>query len=538
MQNCPSGANFPAESLSNQPPVMKRFLQFILFVFLLSSAVSALYLWKTRRDGDGWSFGSPTSSTGGRRVPEKFTPAKEPTVDLKDVDILAAMSKQQIKLAAAVIPSVVSIATQRNVRQRPTDPWAELFSRLDPRQNRPQSSLGSGAIVSKEGHIVTNNHVIEGMDQIRVHLHDGREVPAKVIGTAPNNDLAVLKIDAGDLKPLPFGDSDRVEVGEMVFAVGNPFGLDETLTQGIISAKGRRTSENAAEFLQTDAAINPGNSGGPLVSVRGELVGINTMIYSQTGGSVGIGFAIPSAVVRRILESVLKNGRLVSGYLGVSADSRPGNDQPGVRVAEVTPNSPAEAAGIKPGDVIVKFNDRAVKDIMALRNRIAETEIDKNVAIELMRDGKPMTVNVAIKEMPAEGLAQTNPGRPGSPFQPRPRPQQPGPQQPGGSGKSAPLDRDNPLSGIEVTELTSRVAQQMNLPANIRGVVVREVARESNAAAYLRENDIIEEVNQQPIGSPDEFRQAAGMAAQGGGDVMLQVIRGRARSFVIVPAER
>ncbi|MBS0659458.1 MAG: trypsin-like peptidase domain-containing protein [Verrucomicrobia bacterium] len=519
---------------------MKRFLQFILFVFLLSSAVSALYLWKTRRDGDTWGFGTPTSSAGGKRVPEKFTPAKEPAIDVKDVDILAAMSRQQIKLAAAVIPSVVSIATQRNVRQRPADPWAELFSRLDPRQNRPQSSLGSGAIVSKEGHIVTNNHVIEGMDQIRVHLHDGRELPARVIGTAPNNDLAILKVDAGDLKPLPFGDSDQVEVGEMVFAVGNPFGLDETLTQGIISAKGRRTSENGAEFLQTDAAINPGNSGGPLVSVRGELVGINTMIYSQTGGSVGIGFAIPSAVVRRILESVLKNGRVIRGYLGVSADNRPaGNDQPGVRVAEVTPNSPAEAAGIKPGDVIVKFNDRAVKDIMALRNRIAETEIDKNVPIELVRDGKPMTVSASIKEVPAEGLAQANPGQPGSPFQPRPRPQQPGPPSGGsGSGKSAPLDQGNPLAGIEVTELTGRVAQQMNLPGNIRGVVVRGVARESNAAAYLREGDVIEEVNQQPVSSPDEFREAATMAARGGGDVMLQVIRGRARSFVIVPSER
>lgn len=514
---------------------MKRFLQFILFVFLLSSAVSFLYLWKTRRDGSGWGFGSAGSSTRetGRRVPEKYTPAKEPTIDLKDVDILAAMSKQQIKLAAAVIPSVVSIATQRNVRQRPSDPWAELFSRIDPRQNRPQSSLGSGAIVSKEGHIVTNNHVIEGMDQIKVHLHDGRELPARVIGTAPNNDLAILKIDAGDLKPLPFGNSEEVQVGEMVFAVGNPFGLDETLTQGIISAKGRRTSENAAEFLQTDAAINPGNSGGPLVSVRGELVGINTMIYSQSGGSVGIGFAIPSAVVRRTLESVVKNGRVVRGYLGVSADNRPGGqDQPGVRVAEVTPKSPADAAGIKSGDVIVKFNDRAVKDIIALRNRIAETEVDKSVPIELLRDGKPLTVNAEIKEVPAEGLAQTNPGQPG-PFSPRPR----GGQQPT-PPPAATLEEGNPLSGVEVVDLTARTAQQLNLPGNIRGVVVRGVAQDSNAAGQLREGDVIEEVNQQPVTNAAEFRQAAALAAKGGGDVMLQVIRGRSRSFVIVPQER
>lgn len=510
---------------------MKRFLQFILFVFLLSSAVSALYLWKTRRDGDGLPGG------GGRRVAEKFTPAQSPTIDLKDVDILAAMSRQQIKLADAVIPSVVSIASQRAVRQRSNDPWAELFSRIDPRQNRPQSSLGSGAIVSKEGHIVTNNHVIEGMDQIRVHLHDGREVPARVIGTAPNNDLAILKVDAGDLKPLPFGNSDEVQVGEMVFAVGNPFGLDETLTQGIISAKGRRTSESGAEFLQTDAAINPGNSGGPLVSVRGELVGINTMIYSQSGGSVGIGFAIPSTVVRRTLESVLKNGRVVRGYLGVSADTRPDASGNGVRVAEVTPKSPAEAAGIKPGDVIVKFNDRAVKDIVALRNRVAETEVDKTVPIEVLRDGKSLTVNAEIKEVPAEGLAQANPGQPGGGFSARPRPSPNAPNQPQNQPPSAKAD-EGVLAGIEVSDLTPRSASQMNLPANIRGVVVRKVGEDSNAAGQLREGDVIEEVNQQPVTTAAEFRQAAAMAERGGGDVMLQVIRGRARSFVVIPRER
>ncbi len=398
---------------------MKRFLQFILFVFLLSSAVSALYVWKSRRDD---------VAAAAKRTPEKFTGADAPPVSLADVDVLAALSRQQIKLASAVIPSVVSIRTQKNAkpRQGVRDPWAEMFERFMSRdgQNRVQQSLGSGVIVSKEGHIVTNNHVIDQMDAIEVQLHDGRKLAAKVIGVAPANDLAILKVENDALHPIPFGDSEKVDVGEIVFAVGNPFGLEETLTQGIISAKGRRGVEADGEFFQTDAAINPGNSGGALINVRGELVGINTAIYSQSGGSQGIGFAIPSRTVRRILDSVLKNGRVIRGYLGVTletltppvAQSLGVKEERGAIVTDVTPGSPADTAGLKQKDVIVKFNDRPVKDIPDLRNRVAEAEVDTKIPLEVVRGGQNIPLTVQIKEMPENfNAAQANPNQPSGP---------------------------------------------------------------------------------------------------------------------------
>ncbi len=526
---------------------MKRFFQFLLFVFLLSSAVSALYVWKTRR-GDVL----PTAA-GGKRTPEKFTTAEGPTLDLKDVNVLAEMSRQQTKLASAVIPSVVSVSTQKVQRQRTVrDPFAEFFGLLDPsqRQGRVQSSLGSGAIVSKEGHIVTNNHVIDGMDQIKVQLHDGREFPARLIGAAPANDLAILKIDAGDLTPLPFGNSDAVQVGEMVYAVGNPFGLEETLTQGIISAKGRRAAESGGEFFQTDAAINPGNSGGPLVSVRGELVGINTMIYSQTGGSVGIGFAIPSAVVKRVLESVLKTGRVIRPYLGITprdltpalAQSLGIPDQRGAVVAEVGQGTPAEAAGLLPRDVITKFNEKPVRDALDLRNRVLETEIDAKVPIELLREGKPLTLTAQVRELPADAT-RVNPVTPGGgsapqvPPQSQPQPpgnfgfrQRPNQTPPSAAGKSA-------LSGVDVADVTPKVAARLNVPADLQGVVVQRVDESSPAAAVLRESDIIEEVNQQAVTDSRGFQQAIA-AAPAGRDVLLSIVRDRARSFVVIPSPR
>ncbi len=516
---------------------MKRFLQFILLVFLLSSAVSALYVWRTRRDD--------APSAAGKRVPEKYTAAEAPAIDLKDVDILAALSRQQVRLAAAVIPSVVSVATQKAVRQRSIrDPLAELFGMVDPRQrqNRIQSSLGSGVIVSKEGHIVTNNHVIDGMDQIKVRLSDGREFAARLIGAAPQNDLAILKIDAGDLKPLPLGDSDKVEVGEMVFAVGNPFGLEETLTQGIISAKARPGGEVEGEFFQTDAAINPGNSGGALVSVRGDLVGINTAIFSQSGGSQGIGFAIPAATVRRVLESVLKNGRVVRGYLGVTLEEvTPAAAQDlglkearGVIVAQVANGSPAEVAGIKPRDVIVKFNDRDVKDIRDLRTRVAGSDVDAKIGLEVIRAGKNVPLSVQMREMPADYQVRVNPAAPPAatppPTGPSPRTKPPQNAPPSAS-------EDGALPGVAVTELTPRLASRLSLPDDAAGVVVTRVDPDSPAARILREDDVIEEVNQVPVPNEREFQRALSLTPRDR-DMAFSIVRERRRSFVPVPRGR
>ncbi len=516
---------------------MKRFLQFILFVFLLSSAVSALYVWKTRRDA------MPVDSP--KRTQEKFTGADAPPVNPTDVDVLAALSRQQVKLASAVIPSVVSIRTQKNAkpRQGVRDPWTEMFERFMSRdgQNRVQQSLGSGVIVSKEGHIVTNNHVIDQMDAIEVQLHDGRKLAAKVIGVAPANDLAILKVDNSELHPIPFGDSEKVDVGEIVFAVGNPFGLEETLTQGIISAKGRRGVEADGEFFQTDAAINPGNSGGALINVRGELVGINTAIYSQSGGSQGIGFAIPSRTVRRILDSVLKNGRVIRGYLGVTletlspavAQSLGVKEERGAIVTDVTPGSPADTAGLKQKDVIVKFNDRPVKDIPDLRNRVAESEVDTKIPLEVVRNGQTLPLTVQIKEMPEKFNAQANPSQPPSGSgSPAPRT---APSPPGGSGDSTlPAGA---LAGVEVIDLTSRLAARLNLPPETKGVVVNQIHPNSPAADVLRDGDMIEEVNQTPVATARDYERVVS-ALPGKRDVMLSIVRDRARSFVVVPATR
>jgi serine protease Do len=275
--------------------------------------------------------------------------------------------------------------------------------------------LGSGVIVSQEGHILTNHHVVANMDKIQVQLTDGRVVPAQLIGTDEQTDIAVLKISADKIEPLRLGDSDDVRVGQMVFAVGNPFGLQETVTQGIISAKGRRAmADSGVEFLQTDAAVNQGNSGGPLINLKGEIIGINSAIFSTTqeGSWLGISFAIPSNVAKRALESVLKTGRIVRGYLGVTmvniSQLAPEirqqfalTDKEGAVVAQVMPDSPADLAGLKPGDQIRRFNGRTVPDRIFFRSRVAELDVHAKAELTILRAGQEHTLTVQIAEAPA-----------------------------------------------------------------------------------------------------------------------------------------
>ena len=377
-----------------------------LFIFLVTAlAAFGLYRWLQldhRLHGSGHGA-------------EQYTPAEGPKIDPKDIQVLTALDAEYTRLVQAVVPSVVSITTERRA---PTQGPGAVDSleflihnhRLPGPQDQVKTSLGSGVIVSREGHIITNHHVIANMDKIEVQLTDGRILPAQLIGTDEQTDIAIVKISADKIEPLALGDSDDVRVGQMVFAVGNPFGLQETVTQGIISAKGRRAmADSGIEFLQTDAAVNQGNSGGPLINLRGEIIGINSAIAASSQGAwTGISFAIPSNVARRALESVLKTGRIVRGYLGVNmVDITPEiaralglSDTEGVVVAEVLPDSPAEKAGLKPRDVIRRFNGLPVHDKFYLRSRVAEVDVNTRVQLTIVRDGQEQTITPEIVEAP------------------------------------------------------------------------------------------------------------------------------------------
>src|SRR6266508_2184551 len=296
---------------------MKNFAKFLLFVLLISAGISLLYDYRLKHGG----LNLPSV-----RKPEKYTLASTPSVDSKQVASLAALDRERRALVNSVIPSVVAVKTSKKIgirREYEMDPFEFFFPNQRGFRNPNdealvQNELGSGVIVTNEGHIITNNHVVDQVDEIEVQLSDGRTKKARLVGSDSQVDLAVLKIDELGVKPLKLGDSDAVQAGDMVLAIGNPFGFEETVTEGIISSKGRPNRvDGFGDFLQTDAAINPGNSGGPLINLSGAVIGINTAIISRTGGSQGIGFAIPSNTVKVALESLLKKGRIIRGYLGI-----------------------------------------------------------------------------------------------------------------------------------------------------------------------------------------------------------------------------
>lgn len=372
---------------------MRRSLFIVLLVVLVGFGI---YRWHRLNGG----------ALPGASGAKKYTPAEGPRIDPKDVQVLTALDAEYSRLVAAVVPSVVSITTSRAA---PAQDPLELF--FGKGQARGQHAQGSGVIVSKEGHILTNHHVIAGMEKIEVQLTDGRRVPAQMIGTDEVTDIAVLKINAPNVVPLALGDSDAVRVGQMVFAVGNPFGLQETVTQGIISAKGRRAfADSGVEFLQTDAAVNQGNSGGPLLNLRGEIIGINSAIFSTSreGAWLGISFAIPANVARRALESVLKTGRIVRGYLGVLMQGLTPeiarqlglSDARGAVVLGVLPGSPAAGAGLRERDVIRSFNGRGITDVYVLRELLAEADLNTKVELGIVREGREMTVIAEVVEAP------------------------------------------------------------------------------------------------------------------------------------------
>jgi len=317
-------------------------------------------------------------------------------------------------------PAVVNIFTSKINKKKPSkkgaphqnEPWFQFFFGDQGPNEEPSSSLGSGVIVSPQGIILTNHHVIEGADEIEVAFADGRKRNAKLIGSDPETDIAVLKIDATDLpSPITLGKMESVQVGDVVLAIGNPFGVGQTVTSGIVSALGRsqlgiNTFEN---FIQTDAAINPGNSGGALVDTKGNLIGINTAIYSRSGGNMGIGFAIPINTVKQVMESILTNGSVTRGWIGVEPQNLSKvlaeslnlpKDTSGVLISGVLEGGPADKAGMKPGDVLTQLNDQKVGDVVALLNRIAQTNPGDEAKVALLRKSKPMTLKLQVGKRP------------------------------------------------------------------------------------------------------------------------------------------
>jgi len=430
-------------------------------------------------------------------------------------------------LVKEVLPSVVNISTSKVVHNRmsseemPMDPFFRQFfgddgnGRFNVPKDSRENALGSGVIVSPEGYILTNNHVVDGATDIRVTLSDKREFQGHVVGTDPKTDIAVLRIDARNLAPITIGDSSKVQVGDVALAIGDPFGVGQTVTKGIISATGRGNLgiEDYEDFLQTDAPINPGNSGGALINDRGELVGINTAILSHgSGGSQGIGFAIPSDLARQVMNEILKNGHVTRAYLGIyPQDVTPamakafGEKQAkGIVVGDVTPGSPAHTAGIQRGDIILDVNGKPVTDSNQLRMSISMMQPGTDVTLKFLRNGDMRDATVKLAEMPTQtAQANSSDGQ--------------------GGGKA--------LNGVEVSNLNADIAHQLGISASTKGVVVTDIDPASKLAnSGLQKGDVIQEVNHQPVNNVSEFESAVRKA---GDNPLLLVNRGGTTLFIV-----
>lgn len=424
-------------------------------------------------------------------------------------------------------PSVVTIYSSRTIHVRPmpnpfrdNPMFRQFFGSRFPQDDQPMSrtvhALGSGSIVSPDGYILTANHVVAGADEIKVAIADSKkEYIAKVIGTDPQTDVAVLKIDAKNLPAITLADSDQLEVGDVVLAIGNPFGIGQTVTMGIVSALGRHGygingANDYENFIQTDAAINHGNSGGPLVDAEGRLVGINTWIASESGGNVGVGFAVPSNLARLVMERLIKDGKVTRGYLGIAPqDITPGlqqefnlSTQNGALVGDVFPGTPAEKAGIKPGDVITAFNGADVSDAHGLQLAVSQCEPGSPANVKLIRDGVTKNVSVTLATLP--GQAGGNPD------------DQNGPDM--GSSTTDSLD------GVTVDNLDQDARQQLKIPDSVQGAIVTDVDEDSNAAdAGLQKGDVIVEINRHPVNNAADAVKFCKQAK--GSQILLKVWR-------------
>ncbi|MCE2961348.1 MAG: trypsin-like peptidase domain-containing protein [Akkermansiaceae bacterium] len=482
---------------------IKRILSLLCVFVFFFVMVTLLKTWQA-----GGDFGALIPSFlrfSQKKSTQTFTPSNKAVLNLGDVQILSRLNQEYAKLTKAVVPSVVSIDTA-GVR---TEQQVDVFGRIRVR-SYPTQGQGSGVIVSREGHIITNHHVIAGQQDIRITTHAGKTYGATMIGEDSLLDIAVIKIDSNEtFTPLKFGNSSSVEVGQIVFAIGNPFGLGETVTQGIISAKERSLSDNQRDLFQTDAAINPGNSGGPLVNLTGEIIGINVAIFSVDKNNPsfqGVSFSIPSNEVKDTLEQIIKRGKPIRGFLGVRMRDLDTmvrrelgyQDENGSAVYVITPGSPAELAGLLPGDVILKYNDEKITSTQQLISLVQQSNVDEVVKIEIWRKGEIMNFQATIRESVSIESNSNNPLQ---------------------DKEKINLGILNTI-GISVRNLSGIEARR-----GFGGVVATMISPNTLASGLIQPDDLIIALNNSQITNTDEFylQLAASVPKQ---ETILHLIRG------------
>jgi len=451
------------------------------------------------------------------------THAQSAAISKDSIDLLTRTGKAMAEVTSAVKPAIVNISTTRTVKiSGGTNPFLDdpFFKRFfgdnfggkkHPKEQK-SSGLGSGVIVSSDGYIITNYHVVKDADEIKVLMSDKKEYDGKVIGSDPKTELSMVKIEATGLPTVSWGNSDLLQVGEVVLAVGNPYGLNQTVTMGIVSALGRANVGIAdyEDFIQTDAAINPGNSGGALVNVKGELVGINTAIYSTSGGYQGIGFAIPSNMVKSVMNSLIKTGKVVRGWLGVSIQKITPDlakqfnlkDEIGALVGDVVEKSPAEKAGLKRGDVIIEYDGKKIEEPYILRNMVANTSPGEEHQVKVLRDDKTLTIQVKIGDLPVDAQEEIVSG-----------------------------EYENVMKGITVQDMTPEISQKLKIPERIKGVIVSDIAEDSVAAGVLAQGDAIQEINRKKVGDTKNYQEIVSKIKKDE-DVLLLVYRRGTSLFV------
>jgi serine protease Do len=457
--------------------------------------------------------------------PWSYAYASEAKISPQSIDLLMKVDQATAEVVEAVKPTVVNISTTRTVKVQGgvnpffEDPFFRKFfgDQFRTPKERKSFSLGSGVIVDPKGFILTANHVIQGADEIKVTLYDKREFTGKIVGTDAMTDIGVIKIDAENLPTIKMGDSSKLRVGDSVLAIGTPYGLSQTVTRGIVSAVGRANVGIAdyEDFIQTDAAINPGNSGGALVNVRGELVGINTAIFSTSGGYQGIGFAVPTSMAKSVMESLMTKGKVIRGWLGVTIQSLTPElaeqfgikEGKGVLVGDVSEGGPAEKAGIQRGDVIIKFEGKRIEEPYQLRNMVANTSPGDKANLTIIREDKTITKTVAIGELPA-GMQKPSAGR----------------------------EYNNLLKGVTVQDITPEIAGNLNLPPKLKGVVVENIAGDSPASMILTQGDVIQEINRQKITNMKDYESVVSRIKPGG-DILLLIFRGGTSLYITLSSK-